>query len=229
MAKSATAAYPEMLRFDEFRLDPDGHNLWRGGVPVPLTVKAFQLLVLLVQARPKVLSKTDLHHALWPGTHVSEASLHGLVSELRTALGDNAREPRFVRTVHGYGYAFQGDIVDEPLAAPSAGDSRVRFTLLWGESELPLVEGENVIGRDPDLRVPIPATTVSRRHARIIIAGREARIEDLDSKNGTFVGGDAIGPAPRVLQHGDTIRLGSVAVVFRAIDTMTVTATVVAS
>jgi hypothetical protein len=185
------------------------------------------------------VTKARLHEALWPGVHVSEASLHGLISELRTALGDSPRQPRFLRTVHRHGYAFYGDVVDDAGEGEDTGDGeqagptdiipvgeRMRFTLVWGEHELPLHEGDNVIGRDLNLAVSIPATTVSRRHARITIRGGEAAITDLDSKNGTVVAGEPLrGSAPRALHHGDAIRLGSVLVTFRVVGTSEATAT----
>ena len=100
------------VHFGEWRLDPDARQLLRGNEPVHVSPKAFELLKLLVEHRPQALSKTDLHAAIWPATFVSEASLAQLVSEIRAAIGDNAHEPRFLRTVHGFGYAFACDAPD---------------------------------------------------------------------------------------------------------------------
>ena len=71
--------------------------------------KAFELLGTLVMDRPKVLSKEVLQQRLWPETFVAEANLSNLVAEIREALGDRARTPLFIRTAHGFGYAFCGD------------------------------------------------------------------------------------------------------------------------
>ena len=62
-----------------------------------------------------------------------------------------------------------------------------RFRLVWAGGRAALADGDYVLGRDPDLELFLDADDVSRRHARITVAGTEATIEDLDSKNGTFV------------------------------------------
>ena len=144
-------------------LDTDRHQVFRGTEPLHLTTKAFQLLELLVENRPRALSKQEIQDALWPKTFVSDTSLTTLVNEIRTLLSETAREPRFIRTVHGYGYAFEG-------TAPPSTASRCR--LVWGERELPLDEGENILGRDLTSPGSIPDTSLSRRHARITDLGR---------------------------------------------------------
>ena len=115
---------------------------------------------------------------------VSEASLAGLVTEIRRAIREDAREPRHVRTVHGFGYAFS-----DGGAAPA--DEDAVFRLMWGAREVPLAAGENVLGRDPEAAVHIDDAKVSRHHARIVIDGNRATLEDLGSKNGTWLRGDA--------------------------------------
>ena len=79
------------LRFGDCVFDPDTREVLRGGGAVTVSPKAFALLDLLIASRPKAISKADIQMALWPGTHVSEASLPNLVLELRAALGDDAR------------------------------------------------------------------------------------------------------------------------------------------
>ncbi len=187
-------------------LDTDRHQVFRGAEPVHLSTKAFQLLALLVENRPRALSKDELQKALWPDTFVSDTSLTTLVNEVRTLLGESARDPKLIRTVHGFGYALEG--AASP-ALPSA------FRVIWGEHEIPLEEGENVLGREPGTAGSIPDASISRRHARITVRGDEATLEDLDSKNGTFVGETRLTePAP--LADGDSIRLGLVRLIFRA-------------
>ena len=87
-------------------LDLDTHELVRAGTPVSLSPKAFQLLGILVENHPRALSRTELQDRLWPGTFVVEKNLTNLVSEIREALGDDPAHPRFVRTVHRFGYSF---------------------------------------------------------------------------------------------------------------------------
>src|SRR4249920_1208539 len=95
------------LSLGHVTLDTDRRQVFRGDEPLHLSAKAFQLLQLLVDDRPRALSKDELQQALWPDTFVSDTSLTTLVNELRAGLGESAREPRLIRTVHGFGYAFQ--------------------------------------------------------------------------------------------------------------------------
>ncbi|MEO7792019.1 MAG: winged helix-turn-helix domain-containing protein [Vicinamibacterales bacterium] len=104
------------IRFGPFTLDLESRQLTNAGEEIHLEPKAFDLLSALVLERPKALSKGDLQERLWPGTFVAEANLSNLVAEIRAALGDPARAPKFVRTAHGFGYAFCGDAA--PLADP---------------------------------------------------------------------------------------------------------------
>ena len=110
------------IRFGDYTLDPGSRQLSRSGSAVHLSPKAFELLKLLVERRPSAISKAELHEHIWPGTFVTDDSLSRLVAELRDALGDEARSPRFVRTLHGFGYAFAADaaaVTDRETSVPS--------------------------------------------------------------------------------------------------------------
>ena len=74
--------------------------------------------------------------------------------------------------------------------------------------------GENILGREADKGIRLDSPTVSRHHARIVISGAEASLEDLESKNGTFLGGQRIS-SPVPLTDGDEIRTGSIVLRFR--------------
>lgn len=209
------------VRFGEFSLDRDRRLLSRGAEPVPLGRKAFDFLDLLVTERPRALSKEQIRDRVWPRTVVSESTLNGLVGELRAALGDDPHAPRYIRTVHGFGYAFAAEAAEEaasakPPAASAAGSpALLTARLLWEDRLIPLSPGENVLGRDEDVNVRIDAPSVSRRHARIMIAaGEAATVEDLSSKNGTWVGGRRLEGGPTSLRDGDAVRLGKVELLF---------------
>lgn len=203
------------LRFGELVFDPDARQLFRAGVEVHLQPKTFELLDLLVRSRPKAVGKQALRGHLWPDVVVGDASLTMAVAELRAALGDDAKEPRFVRTVFGFGYAFAGEVTEERRTAPTRATATPR--VVWEKRVIPLVEGENVLGRDEDATVRIDAPGVSRRHACIRVSGGEASIEDLGSKNGTFVGHAGTPLAARaVLPDGAPFSLGRVLLVFRS-------------
>jgi hypothetical protein len=168
------------------------------------------------------VSKHELQQSIWPATFVSDANLASLIAEIRQALGDDAQRPRFVRTAHRYGYAFCGDVAADPGNAVS--DRTASFCwLLRNRRRIPLQTGDNILGRDED-DIHIDSPTVSRRHARISIAGDIAVLEDLGSKNGTFVGGVAVS-APVRLRDGDEVRTGSVVFRFRMSPPKGVTAT----
>jgi DNA-binding winged helix-turn-helix (wHTH) protein len=199
------------LHFGEFVLDTDSRQVRRGSKEIHLSPKAYALLVELIEQRPNALSKAVLQERLWPGTFVVEANLSNLVAEIRDALGDAARQPRFIRTVHGFGYAFCGTVVDAsaPIAKTDVTCVLIRNGRLWH-----LVDGENVLGREGERASWFDSTSVSRRHARIVVADGRAMIEDLSSKNGTFVGDERV-RTPVPLTDGDQIRLGSFRVTFR--------------
>jgi DNA-binding winged helix-turn-helix (wHTH) protein len=204
-----------VLAFGPFRLDSDARRLLRRGEYVHLSRKAYDLLEYLVAARPRVLSKAELKERLWPGTFVLEANLSNLVSEIRSALEDDRRQPRFVRTVHGVGYAFCGEADDEAVPAESTGSPRDSLCwLICGDCRVQLREGEHLIGRHPASPLSIESPTVSRHHACIRVAGDEAVLTDLGSRNGTYVQGKRI-EAPVALADGDEIRVGSIAFRFQ--------------
>ena len=202
------------LRFGEFVLDTDTRELLRDAHPVHLTPKAFQLLQLLVEARPRALSKADLTERLWPDTFVVEANLSNLVGELRTAVGDNPRRPQFIRTVHGFGYAFRATAAHH--AVSSDPPDAVYCRLVWSTGRVALNEGDHMLGRDPDLELNVESPSVSRRHARLRIGRGETVLEDLGSKNGTYVNGNRVSDPVR-LSDGDEIQVGSVRLTFRVV------------
>jgi DNA-binding winged helix-turn-helix (wHTH) protein len=198
-----------IYRFGPITLDTPARQVSRAGARVHLTRKAFELLHLLVQHRPAVVTKEDIHRHLWPTTFVSESSLQALVSEIRQAL-DERSAPSWIRTAHGVGYALNGDVVEAPAGAGPGGNTRA--WLLADSWRVALREGENVIGRGDDV-VMIDAAGISRRHARIIVSDG-AVIEDLSSKNGTWVRDQRV-TAPTALHEGDPVRLGSLLFTFR--------------
>lgn len=201
------------VSFSNFVLDLDTHELRRGSESVPLSPKAYQLLEVLVVNRPKALSKSALQERLWPDTFVLEKNLVYLVAEIREALGDNATDPRFVRTVPKFGYAFRHSTSPSSAASARVRPYGARFRLAWPGGRAALSDGEYVLGRDPDLELFLDAHDVSRRHARITIANDDATIEDLDSKNGTFVADRRVDSATRLV-NGASIRVGSVRLTF---------------
>jgi DNA-binding winged helix-turn-helix (wHTH) protein len=198
--------------FGPFTLDLDTRQLTQAGHEIHLEPKAFELLATLALDRPKALSKAELLERIWRDTVVEEANLSNLVAEIRAALGDHARAPVYVRTMHGFGYAFCGNATTLP-GRPETGADRPTCWLEWDTQRFFLSIGEHVIGRDPDVDIRLEGSTVSRRHARLVVKPEGTVLEDFGSKNGTFRGSERVS-VPIQLADGDAIYIGSLLVTF---------------
>jgi hypothetical protein len=196
--------------FGDCVADFDTREVLRAGKPVHLEPRALRLLELLIAARPRALSKEELQEALWPKTYVTGRSLARLAADLRKALDDRGKVPKFIRTVHRFGYAFCAEA--GPL--PHATGQVAVFRLLWADREIALKEGENILGRERDAAAWIDVYSVSRRHARIVVSGDRATLEDLGSKNGTFLKGEEV-TGLAALADGDRVRIGTVEMTVR--------------
>lgn len=202
----------ERVQFGPFSLDASTRQLRRDGAEIHLPRKAFELLWTLITERPRVMGKQELQRAIWPDSHVDAAGLNVLVGDLRKALGDDAKSPRYIRTVHGVGFAFCGDVG----SGPGESTSEVAAWVVAGERTFRLSDGDNAIGRDPRSPVWIDVPGVSRRHAAIDVdvARGTARLRDLGSTNGTFIGRTRIADAVE-LSDGDAFEVGTVSLTFR--------------
>jgi DNA-binding winged helix-turn-helix (wHTH) protein len=201
--------------FGSFTLRTDTRQLLGHGREVHLSPKAFELLQLLVAERPRALSKAFLQERLWPDIFVSEANLPSLISEIRRAIGDERRQHRFIRTVHAYGYAFCADAEDDSQSEPQIQrKSAITYWLSWDKVPIALSDGETLFGREPGVDIWLDVPSVSRHHARIVIRDGHASVQDLGSKNGTWVGGE-LAASPVSLSNGDQIQMGSVVMTFR--------------
>jgi DNA-binding winged helix-turn-helix (wHTH) protein len=199
------------LRFGQCVFDSSTRELVRDGVRQDLSPKAFQLLELLLRARPRAVTKPEIHESLWPKAFVSDSSLPRLAAEVRAAIGDDAKHPRLLRTVHRFGYSFFGAVGDFASEAPLA---QAPCRVVWGERQIPLLPGENILGRSDEAHVVLDLGRVSRLHARIVVLNDKVVLEDLGSKNGTFLRGQPV-TRPSELQDGDEISIGRAVLVFR--------------
>ena len=198
------------LRFGDVTFDSGRRSLFRGPQSVHLPPKAFLLLEFLLSRRPNAVSKTEIQEAVWPDVVVTEGSLAALAKDLRKALGDPPEGSSFLRTVHGFGYAFDGIVHEIPDGAPGPH----RHLLVWGTQEMPLAEGGNLLGREPSADLWVGHPSISREHARIVVTGERAEIEDFSSKNGTWLGRRRVeGRVP--LTDGDEVRAGEVRLLYR--------------
>jgi len=192
-----------VYHFGELTLDVGSRQLLHKGVQKHLTPKALQLLQMLLLARPRAVSRAEIFEELWPSTFVAATNLPSVVNEIRRALDDDPKLPRFIRTVHSFGYAFIGGVTEAPPRA------EIVATLFCEGRSFPLIAGQFVIGRGVNADIPLAHETVSRRHARLVVRADDVRIEDLGSSNGTFVDGQRI-TGSRMLTRESAIRIARV-------------------
>lgn len=202
------------LSFGEFIVDLEQRRLFGHGSEIRLPPKGFDVLTLLIVNRPRALAKDELLTRVWPGIFVTENNLAAVIAGLRLALGDDPHEPRFIRTAYAFGYAFSGEAVEQ-RSDSSTGDKRSAWSLILHDREIALQAGENILGRAGSGVVIVGSPAVSRHHARIVVSNGHAVVEDLGSKNGTWLGEVPV-EGPTEVRDGDELRLGSVVVTVRA-------------
>ena len=209
------------LSFDGFTLDVSRGCLQRGADDVRLRPKAFDVLRYLVENPGRLISKEELIRSVWRNAFVTDNSLVQCLIEIRRALRDDSQA--IVRTVPRRGYIF--DIsVTEARHTTGPGRAPIMHWLICDGREQPLPEGRHVIGRDLSASISLRSPKVSREHARIVVEGGLAVLEDLGSKNGTFMNGQAV-KAPVRLTDGDEIRIGTFQLTYRILSNDSVTAT----
>jgi len=203
------------FRLGEWLVQPSLCRISRGEEALHLRPKVMDVLVCLAGRAGKVISKQALIDTVWAKEFISDTALSRAVFELRQALGDDDAQPRYVETIAKRGYRLVAavELVGEQAhqgAAPSP------FAIVIGEREVRLTEGENLIGRGTDVPLHVDSMEVSRHHARILVAGGRAVLEDLGSMNGTALRGQRI-KGPTELSDRDVIVIGGISLVFRAV------------
>ena len=205
---------------------PSQNRIERESEIVHLEPKVMDLLVFLAAHAGQVVPKTRLMDEVWQTEFIAESALTRAVGELRRALGESARDPRCLETITKRGYRLMATVeyLGEPPVVDPVEMAALSCAVMVGEREVLLEAGTNVIGRDPTATVWIDSTDVSRHHARIVVEGDDASIEDLDSKNGTSVWGRSI-TGPTRLRDGDRIGVCGVLLIFRHLPTLATTRT----
>jgi DNA-binding winged helix-turn-helix (wHTH) protein len=201
-----------IFRFGEFELDLAAYTLRRTGQRIKLEKLPMEVLVLLVRNPGILVNRAEIQAALWgPDVFVEhDSAINTAVRKIRRALGDDVEHPRFLETVVGKGYRFIAPLEPKGVA-PSAQmyGHAPKYLLTRGKRQFVLENGENLLGRDPEARVYVDHPSVSRRHARISIDSTSAALEDLKSRNGTFLDGRRI-DASTAIHHGAIIGLGPI-------------------
>lgn len=210
------------FRLADYLVEPRLNRIRRTDDDVHVEPRVMDLLVLLASRRGDVVSKEELVEAVWEGRFITDWALTRTIADLRRALGDEARNPRFIATISKRGYRLIAPVewqdatpASTAEAPPGLTGPGPLFALTWRGRTLPLSEGEHVLGRSPDGVACISSPKVSRRHARITVSGRGAMLEDLGSKNGTYLNGRRL-ERPAELVDGDAIGVGPARLVFRA-------------
>src|SRR5712691_11569592 len=140
----------QLLRFGPYRLDPPSGQLWRGTLEVKLTPKALAVLRHLLQQPGQVVSKEEFFRAVWADTVVSDAALTSCIQELRQALHDDARSPRYIETVHRRGFRFIAPLTPAP---PPVSSSRFHVSgFLSKPAPNPQHPAPTLVGREAELR-----------------------------------------------------------------------------
>jgi DNA-binding winged helix-turn-helix (wHTH) protein len=139
------------FRFDCFCLDVADERLCQGERELPLTPKAFTLLRYLVEHTGRLLKKEDLLRAVWSDPLATDGSLHVCIRELRQALGDDARKPRFIETVHRRGYRFVGQLRQEAMETVQATTIQPRGVECESSGQ-PVSSSQPLVGREEELR-----------------------------------------------------------------------------
>jgi len=188
-------------------VEPTLDRISSDGRVVRLRPRAMDVLACLALEAGELSSKQNLIDAVWQTEFVSDHALTQVVAELRSALGDDARNPTYIENIPRRGYRLVAAVTPVAMSVPSARDASLPFKLQSEDGDHPLMQGPNIIGRTIDADLCIDRTEVSRCHARILVQGTTATIEDLGSKNGTYVNGERL-DGPTLLTNGDEIWIG---------------------
>lgn len=222
-----------IARFGVFELNPRTGELRKRGARVRLQDQPFQVLAMLVERAGDLVTREEVRERLWSGSVfvAFDQALNNAVAKIRAALGDSAENPRFVETFERRGYRFLASVEwvaaegPRPPSTPVSSRPATNVRLTTDDRTITLQDGTNIIGRDPDAAVWIDSAIVSRRHARLVVQDGRVTVEDLGSRNGTFVNGARLtGASPLV--HGDEIRLGTLRLVVHVSTGQTATRTV---
>lgn len=202
-----------VFQLEEWRVEPRLGRMVRDQVVVTLRPRVMEALTFLAGRPGEVVAKRELVDAVWSSGFVADNTIVHCINELRDALGDTVTAPRFLQTIPRRGYRMLGRVKEIEEEGTPVTFEEAGFHLLGKRWAAFLIDGDNLIGRGGEARIIVPSARVSRHHARITASGDRAVVEDLESKNGTFVDEQRV-TAPTVLRDGATLRFADLPLVF---------------
>jgi DNA-binding winged helix-turn-helix (wHTH) protein len=220
---------PEPLRPNAFRVgdwlvEPDLGRVSRDDTGRQLEPRIMHVLVCLAERCGEVVARHELVDAVWAMEFITENTLTHAIAELRKLFGDNARDPRYIETITKRGYRLIMPVEGLVKRHPHPPGAHLDCGLVLEGHRTTLAAGENLIGRATDVAVHIDSVEVSRHHARIRVGADQATLEDLGSKNGTYLWGRCV-TTPVRLEDGDEISIGPALLVFATLRTTDTTQT----
>jgi DNA-binding winged helix-turn-helix (wHTH) protein len=213
MEGSESVRPEEDFRLGEWLVQPALGRICRGDQVTSLRPRLMDLLVLLARSQGQVVSKQQILDTLWVRGFVSDSLLTRCMAELRSILGDDAREPTFIETIPKRGYRVVAPCSFATSGEEPSSTARESCLRLIIQREVVLVDGESLIGRGEDCLIRLDSRNVSRHHARLVVSGDRVAVEDLGSKNGTWLNGRRI-EGTHELEDGDELAIGQSKLVF---------------
>jgi DNA-binding winged helix-turn-helix (wHTH) protein len=212
---ASDAGQPPALELDLKRYEVRLH-----GSPLRLERRPMELLILLLEHPGELVTREAIQRRLWSDDVFVDVDqgINTAINKIRQALKDDPGQPRFLQTVIGKGYRFVGPVTriadDASRTGTPAAPSFTECALVWEGRSIVLADGVNVIGRDSEATLVIDSSTVSRKHAQIVVSGPVATIEDLGSKNRTQLNGQPLEGRVRLADY-DVIQIGPATLIFR--------------
>jgi len=225
---------------EDWLVEPELNRISNRETSIHLEPKAMEVLLCLAESAGVVVPRQILVDRVWATEFITDSTLTHAVADLRRALADDARAPRYIETIPKRGYRMVAEVVADGSPDPAGDQPSLRrqplavvvgtsvrlgsrdllelgdHFLFLGDHEIPLLGRMLVFGRDQEADIQILVPEASRNHARLEIEPDEVTIEDLGSKNGTLVNDERIEGRCR-LSSGDTIGIGPTKMVYRCL------------
>jgi len=207
------------FRLGEWLVEPMANRVSLGDTSVQLEQRVIAVLVCLARNAGEVVTRSQLVDSVWDEGFVADNTITHAVAELRKALGDSHRNPTFIETIHRRGYRLIAPVQFDVASSFMNSATHFSYLAVARGIEFPLIDGANLIGRGPDTTIMIPSMKVSRHHAKITVEHDVASLEDLGSKNGTYLNGTKI-QEPVQLDGGDLVGVGCVTETVLVVDSL---------